>query len=232
VRAAFCGNCDKNVYPDESGRCNTCASDEHLTGEYEAPDPAVSVSEPVTPADSPEVKSPIYKRKWFLPVAMLIVGIVIGSMFSGASESQAENATLKAQVDTQAAQLVSVTAERDLMKIELDPVRREAEAAAAEEQAKAEADAKVAAAAEAAAAKKAADAAANTFGDGVYLVGQDMKAGRYKGKTLTDMGYWAVLKDPNGDNIISNNIVKGQFYVSVKNGQYIELNGVEITRTN
>lgn len=70
--------------------------------------------------------------------------------------------------------------------------------------------------------------APTTFSDGTYLVGTDLPAGRYKGSPSGGDGYWQISKDANGDNIISNNNVSGSFYVQVKKGQYLELDGVEI----
>ncbi len=69
-----------------------------------------------------------------------------------------------------------------------------------------------------------------TIGDGVYLVGTDIRPGRYKGNVTESggMGYWAICSDPNGENIIANDLPTGQFYVDVQNGQYLELSGVVI----
>jgi hypothetical protein len=54
-------------------------------------------------------------------------------------------------------------------------------------------------------------------GDGTYIVGQDIKPGRYRasgGETC----YWARLKDTEGgiDSIIANNISPGQSVVTIK----------------
>ncbi len=72
--------------------------------------------------------------------------------------------------------------------------------------------------------------AATSVSDGTYLVGSDIPAGRYKGTTTSDSGYWQIASDANGANIIANDNVTGQFYVQVKTGQYLELSGVEITK--
>jgi hypothetical protein len=69
-----------------------------------------------------------------------------------------------------------------------------------------------------------------TYSDGTYLVGTDMPAGRYKGRPTSDSGYWKISSDANGSNIVENNNVSGQFYVSVKRGQYLELDSVEIAK--
>jgi hypothetical protein len=65
--------------------------------------------------------------------------------------------------------------------------------------------------------------------NGTYLVGTDIPAGKYKGTTTGDSGYWQISSDANGSNIIANNNVTGPFYVQVKKGQYLELMGVRIT---
>jgi hypothetical protein len=66
------------------------------------------------------------------------------------------------------------------------------------------------------------------IGAGVYLVGTDIAAGRYKG-TPDGMGYWEITSDANGDNILSNDLPEGQFYVQVKKGQYLKLSDVTIS---
>ena len=65
--------------------------------------------------------------------------------------------------------------------------------------------------------------------DGTYLVGTDIPAGKYKGTTTADSGYWQISSDANGSNIIANDNVTGPFYVQARAGQYLELRGVKIT---
>ena len=74
--------------------------------------------------------------------------------------------------------------------------------------------------------KKASDA----ISDGTYLVGTDIPAGRYKGSTVSSDGYWQISRDANGQDIIANDNTKGDFYLEVRQGQYLTLSGVEITR--
>jgi hypothetical protein len=71
---------------------------------------------------------------------------------------------------------------------------------------------------------------ANTYSDGVYLVGTDMPAGRYKGDVTGGVSYWAIYSDPNGANIVANSLPSGPFYVEVRNGQYLDLRGVQIAQ--
>lgn len=243
MRAGHCSVCNQNVYVDEVGNCVNGHSAENVSGVYEVPtEPGVSDSSAAPPVQPK--KTSLLKRRWFMPVSMLALGLILGAvMTSGSPDYTAELSSLKSsqadlqgQVSDLQSKLDAVTKERDSLKSELDPVRRAEEKAKAEAAAKAEAEAKAKAEAEAkaaeAAAQQAAEEAANTFTDGVYHVGEDMKAGRYKGHTTSDMGYWAILKDPNGSDIIENNLVKGQFYIQVRDGQYIELTNVEITKTD
>ncbi len=82
-------------------------------------------------------------------------------------------------------------------------------------------------------------ATASSIGDGVYRVGTDIPAGRYKGTTVSDSdagglwGLWQVSSDANGSSIIASDTatnLTGQFYVQVKKGQYLKLSGVEIVK--
>jgi len=67
--------------------------------------------------------------------------------------------------------------------------------------------------------------ASNTIpGDGVFQVGVDMQAGLYKTSGAADC-YYAVLGDPNGNDIKSNNIVSGPSTVTVAAGEYFETQG-------
>lgn len=62
--------------------------------------------------------------------------------------------------------------------------------------------------------------------EGTYKVGSEIPAGEYKLTTTTSVsGYYAILKDSSGtDNIIANDNFDNQSYVTVKDGQYLELN--------
>ena len=73
-------------------------------------------------------------------------------------------------------------------------------------------------------------ATASSIGDGVYLVGTDIPAGLYKGTTLSDtFSVWQISSDANGSSIIASDpVTSGQFYVQVKQGQYLKLSGVQI----
>jgi len=73
---------------------------------------------------------------------------------------------------------------------------------------------------------------AKTVSDGTYLVGTDIRAGRYKGSVDGGSGYWQISRDANGNNIVANDNPTGSFSVQVKNGQYLTLSGATIKRVN
>ena len=70
---------------------------------------------------------------------------------------------------------------------------------------------------------------AESYSDGVYLVGTDLDAGVYKGVTNGTAGYWQIAKAPNGLDVVANDITEGQFYIQVSDGQYLKLDDVTIT---
>lgn len=64
----------------------------------------------------------------------------------------------------------------------------------------------------------------------MFKVGYHIPAGEYKLQTGDHSGYYAVLKNPNGEigDIVTNDNFDGQTYVTVKNGQYLLLNRCSI----
>ena len=70
------------------------------------------------------------------------------------------------------------------------------------------------------------ETASTVISEGTYKVGSEIPAGEYKLTTTTSVsGYYAILKDSSGtDNIITNDNFDNQSYVTVKDGQYLELN--------
>jgi hypothetical protein len=96
--------------------------------------------------------------------------------------------------------------------------QRQAEAAAAEAQRQAAADA--AAAEEAAQARRRIPG-----GEGIFAVGPDIDAGRWR-TTSNSSCYYAILSSPSGEgisNIIENNNISGPAIVDLRNGTYFEL---------
>ncbi|MEV4557107.1 hypothetical protein AB0K51_08925 [Kitasatospora sp. NPDC049285] len=68
-------------------------------------------------------------------------------------------------------------------------------------------------------------------GNGKYLVGEDIEAGTYKTAGPADSVipncYWARYKDASGEfsSIIANGNVQGQTRVTVRKGEYLEVQG-------
>lgn len=60
--------------------------------------------------------------------------------------------------------------------------------------------------------------------DGVYQVGRDVAAGRFRTKGGNDC-YFAVYSDPNGNNIIANGDSTGPQIVDARDGQYLNFSG-------
>jgi hypothetical protein len=70
------------------------------------------------------------------------------------------------------------------------------------------------------------------YGDGVYVVGEDIAPGTYDGVVDQGTGYWARLKATDGSTsaIIANAIVRGPFVLTIYVGdKAVELRGVTIT---
>ena len=70
------------------------------------------------------------------------------------------------------------------------------------------------------------------YKDGVYKIGSDLPAGEYKVHLSSEMGYVEVASGCRGglQEIVSNEAVTGDTYVTVKDGQYLKLQGVEIQK--
>lgn len=70
------------------------------------------------------------------------------------------------------------------------------------------------------------------YKDGMYKVGQDIPGGEYKIKLVGARGYYAVYKDSRyavGD-IISNENVTADTYLTVKDGEYLRMTGLQIQK--
>ena len=64
---------------------------------------------------------------------------------------------------------------------------------------------------------------------GRYRVGQHIPAGEYKLRAeASERGYYCLTSDPNGDDIISNDNFNGERYVTIQDGQYLELSRCEL----
>jgi hypothetical protein len=71
-----------------------------------------------------------------------------------------------------------------------------------------------------------------TYGDGIYVVGEDIMPGTYDGEVTAGTGYWARLRATDGSvgSIVANAIVRGPFVLTIiEADKAVELRGVEIT---
>ena len=66
----------------------------------------------------------------------------------------------------------------------------------------------------------------------MYKVGKDIPAGEYKVKLTGGMGYTEVTTSSRHqlDNIVSNDNLQADSYITIKDGQYLKMTGVEIQK--
>lgn len=72
--------------------------------------------------------------------------------------------------------------------------------------------------------------AEGSYSDGVYLVGNDIASGLYKGTVNGVSGHWEITSDANGERFVAAGDPVGQFYVRVTSGRYLRLSGVTIAK--
>lgn len=72
----------------------------------------------------------------------------------------------------------------------------------------------------------------NQYLDGMYKVGKDIPPGEYKVASTGGLAYFEVSKNSKGtlESIISNDNFEGEKYISIKDGQYIKLNGCKLIK--
>lgn len=70
------------------------------------------------------------------------------------------------------------------------------------------------------------------YKDGMYKVGKDIPAGEYKVKLTGAMGYTEVTTSSRHqlDNIVSNDNLQADSYITVQDGQYLKITGVQIQK--
>jgi hypothetical protein len=71
-----------------------------------------------------------------------------------------------------------------------------------------------------------------SYGDGIYLVGEDIPVGTYDGEVGRGQGYWARLSGTDGlvSEIVANGIPTGPFVLTiVESDKAVELRGVTLT---
>ena len=59
--------------------------------------------------------------------------------------------------------------------------------------------------------------------DGTYAIGPDKNPGTYKTDGSPTGCYWQISSDPNGSDILENNVGDGPAYVQVAEGQYLKV---------
>lgn len=173
------------------------------TGPLAAPHPA---------GPKPGVPKDAAGRRWVVPAAVgagaLVFGIIVGAAAGSGGDVSAEP---PAQTVTAPGPTVTVTADPSAelqatlneQKLELDD-----RAAALDDREAALDDREK----DIDGAEK--EAAANTFEPGTYLVGDDIKPGKYKGTAVGDLCY---LAQNDGNDIMWNNVVEtGQWVATVE----------------
>jgi len=70
------------------------------------------------------------------------------------------------------------------------------------------------------------------YKDGMYKVGKDIPAGEYKVSLTGSMGYTEVTTNSRHqlDSVVTNENVQSDTYLTVKEGQYLKMTGVQIQK--
>lgn len=73
------------------------------------------------------------------------------------------------------------------------------------------------------------------YKDGMYKVGKDIPAGEYKVKvsktsSYFDSGYYEISPDSRHREIINNDNITGDAYITIEDGQYLKLSRLELQR--
>lgn len=166
----------------------------------------------VTATEAPATPKP-RRWPWFVAIAVsFFVGIGIGAAGGGDTEPAADETP-----EPQPTATVTVTAEpsSDLGAREAALDERESELSALA----AELDER-----EAAITEQEEAVAANTVGDGVWVVGDDIEPGTYRATDVSSDCYWAItVTGSNGADIVNNGIPGGgNPQVTVEKGQDFE----------
>jgi hypothetical protein len=176
-----------------------------------------------TPTQAPPPKEPWHTNRWKLAAAAGVLGLLLGFGMSSPDRAAADRDIREAKKsaaeiieDAEATQrdlLGDVDAQRDNAVAERDSARREA---AALTKTRDRITGQVATL-KRDLGKLTAERRSSTFeGDGIYLVGSDIKAGTYKAPAMPGC-YYALLSGTTGsfDDIISNNNVDGPVVLEV-----------------
>lgn len=211
----------ENGHPMKSGeaRCPECGGRlkmQWMSGKA-APAPT-----PGAPAQVAVTSTPWFKNAWLIAggvgVVALLAGIGIGVAAQQAPEDSPQYVALDGKYE-EALEKTKRVDEVDAREKELD-ARESALDAQASDLESTEADLT---AREKAVGIKEQEIIDNTIsGDGIYRVGVDIKAGRYK-TAGNSTCYYAVLSSTSTNDILENGNPRGAAYVTVRNGQYLQL---------
>lgn len=203
---------------------------------------------PPVPPPPRRSKAVWYKRSWVIAVAAGVVGTMLGAASSGASDvtHDPKYKAIASKLDDKADDLASAQDQLDAAGDEIDDLNTKVQTIAGDLpalQAQLKRDQAQLTKDQGALADKAADVAAadksvtkrekavgiiedtiaaNTIeGDGLFKVGDDMRAGTYKSSGSTGC-YYAILNSTDTSDIADNNNIDGPAFVTLSEGQYFE----------
>ena len=177
------------------------------------------------PASPPPAKPKGRNRRWFLlaasGVVMLFAGL-LGGFYLARSYSSADAAELR-QSRVELSELQKAQAQSELRNWDyyrlVEALRAENEALKAGSERTPSSGGSP-------------TTGADSYGEGVYVVGEGILPGVYDGVVTREIGYWARLSATDGSvgSIVANEVVRGPFVVTVNEADMaLELWGVEIT---
>lgn len=194
-------------------------------------------AQPVGPVPHPPLPQQKKKHRWVLPTAVGFLAFLFGVGVGGASEADST------ELEATQANLAAMTQERDTLKEDLDAASSsvntqqadvegalksadDREAKLDEREAELEKMASALDERESAVSDEEKKVTESTFGEGRWVVGDDIKAGTYKTSEPVESTscYWAITTSgSNGNDIIANDFAtKGNHTVTLKKGQDFE----------
>ena len=222
------------LYPDAQGASRWWDGTQWTEQMQDDAQPAATAVAPTAPT-STRGGEPFYKKKWFVGVVAGFIGIGIGIGAVGASSAAVEDTP---EYKAIASDLKDATSENESLTDELAPMQDavdeiDARAAALDDteadlvdrEKSVKTDAKAVAKREKKVGIVEKDNEAKTIsGEGMYEVGEDIKAGTYKTKGSSGC-YYAVLNSTDNFDIATNGNIDGPGAATVSNGQYFSLSG-------
>lgn len=215
--------CDNSSMPDRD--TNTFSPEKHARGSGD--------STPVAPL-APGVESTGSRRRSWLPqiiagLALLAVGLFAG-FYLGRWQSDDEAAAL-VETRREMAELESALSQSEQRNSEYYAARQALEAENETLRGQSESP-ETGGEGPTSTTDPEAPVLGVTYGDGIYMVKEDIMPGTYDGEVTADVGYWARLRGTDGSvgSIVANSIVRGPFVLTiVEADKAVELRGVVIT---